>query len=125
MYPKCVSCLHDQCLNEILLATEDKFLQKKAIVEVDKILDSMGTEDYISAMVGTLVHQKVYEITKNPNPYKELKYMSNEHAIALLSELKNELKTNSDKIRLGLNMAATGNIIEFGLCIAAGCIGGD
>ena len=66
MCPKCASCLHKQCLNEILLATNDKNLQNRAIEEVDKILEKKGTNEYISAMVGTLVHKAAYEFTKNP-----------------------------------------------------------
>ncbi len=114
MYPKCVSCLHNQCLNEIKLATDDKILQKKAIDEIDKILDNHRTSDYVSAMVGTMVHKKVYEITKNLDPYKDLKYRSNEHAQKLLSELEQELDSNNNLL-LGLNMAAVGNIMEFGV----------
>lgn len=115
MCPKCASCLHKQCLNEILLATNNKNLQDRAIGEVDKILEKMGTKEYISAMVGTLVHKKVYEITQNPDPYKNLKSVSNEHAMELLSQLKKELENYNDKLLFGLNIAATGNIVEFGV----------
>ena len=63
---------------------------------------------------GRLIYAKVAEITKNGDPYRELKQRSTVEALALYPFLKERVSHATDRLLLALKLAIAGNAIDYG-----------
>lgn len=59
------------------------------------------------------LHKILQKYTNNPDPYKEDKKRSNDHAMSMLPELEKITRESDDPFNTALRLAIAGNIIDF------------
>jgi uncharacterized protein with ATP-grasp and redox domains len=64
---------------------------------------------------GMLIYEQVRTITGVFDPYKELKRVSTEEALALYAALKKKVEKSNDKLNTAIQIAIAGNVIDFGV----------
>ncbi|MFQ6050934.1 MAG: DUF89 domain-containing protein [Candidatus Hydrothermarchaeota archaeon] len=107
--PRCISCLIRRAIIEGELATEDENLHFEILKRFTAFLSNNISRDKVPAHLGTMRDRIIKEVTKNPDPYKELKEITNKIALEISKNIKyrnlNEL----------ISLSASANAIEFGV----------
>jgi len=106
----CYECLKNLVYQAAMLATDDKRIEERAIAEGLKVLDDNFSNDEVSIVVATKLHNAIKEITRNPDPYREMK----DREIAAAREIYHEVKHRYENDFRGfLELAALGNTLDF------------
>lgn len=115
-YIDCIPCFIRQALEAARMVTDDDATHAKVVKEVMKYLESA---DFTSSppYVSTEVHRIIRDITGSEDPYKDVKYRSNEHAMALYPKLKSIVDAADDRLLTAVKLAIAGNVIDFGTTI--------
>ena len=113
----CGPCTLEAVYRTIRLATRDPLLQKKIMDKAISILARGMANDIAPSRIATDIYRIIYEMSNNPDPYKEAKKRSNKVALKLVHSIANGLKKLPDKERLYRSILASiaGNIIDFTL----------
>ncbi|MCK4857623.1 MAG: DUF89 family protein [candidate division Zixibacteria bacterium] len=112
-YLDCIPCFFDQALRAGRIATDDEKLLKRILDELGVMLSHISLES-TPPEIGRLVYRKVREITKNPDPFRELKRESTQQALALYPSLKRTIEESHDSLLAAIRIAIAGNVIDFG-----------
>lgn len=105
----CYKCLLKLANQAAELATDDKQAKARAIEKSLKILQDDFSLDCVSIVVATKLHNAVKKITRNSDPYRQMK----DREIALAGELSKKIKLKPDGFKKYLEFAALGNTIDF------------
>ncbi len=113
----CLPCTVRAAYDIALKATDDEGLQSKVVLEIIKWL---ANDPDVPKLTPADLHTRAYriarEITGNPDPFRNLKKISNEIAIRVLPVLQREvdgLENFEDKFRLAALGTICGNSIDF------------
>ncbi len=115
-YPECIPCLIKQGLN----AAKKLSLPQEKLYEVAqagvKYLASFERFDKSPAYYAYYIQKFVKELTNTPDPFKEIKKISNQKALELYPILKKEyLEKAPDRLKAALKLSAIGNILDFAI----------
>jgi len=105
----CYECLQRLACQAAELAANDEPAKARAVGESLKILGDNFSLDSVSIAIATKIHDVIKKITKNPDPYREMK----DREIAVVRELSKQIKLERDSFRSCLKFAALGNTIDF------------
>ncbi len=106
----CYECLKGLAYQAAGLATDDENVRSQAVAEGLSVLDDNFSLDEVSIVVATKIHRAIREITRNPDPYREMK----EKEIAISKGLGLGAALEFGKgFRDCLKVAARGNTIDF------------
>jgi hypothetical protein len=109
-----LECIAAQALRAARVATDDPALQRKILDEaVKKIPDLDAAKS--PAELSLLVYELAAALTGQYDPYKSLKYMQNEAALAIEPKLRRMVRRSRDPLKTALHLAAAGNIIDLGV----------
>ena len=113
-YLDCLPCFLRQALGAARLAGADEQLQKKIVDEVARQLPrlDLGTSP---PEMGEVVYGMVGQLTGKRDPFRELKRRSNRRALRLYPRLKRRVARAKDRLRQAVELAALGNIIDYGV----------
>lgn len=112
-YLDCIPCFFKQALKAAKIAGADKNTQKKVLDELSKLIPKLSLGATPPEM-GRIVYQLVGNLTKNNDPFKEIKKNSNEFALNLYPELKKKIARSEDRILTAIRLAIAGNVIDYG-----------
>jgi len=106
----CYECLRKLAYQAAGLATDDEQIKARAIGESLKILEAEFSDDKVSIVIATKIHDVIKRITQNPDPYREMK----DKEIAIARKLADETRLEHES-DFGdcLRLAALGNTIDF------------
>ena len=106
----CYECLERLAYQAAGLATNDGQIRARAIEKGLKVLRDEFSCDRVSIVIATKIHDVIREITRNPDPYREMK----DKEIAVARELSDEMGLECENdFRDCLRFAALGNTIDF------------
>ncbi len=106
----CYECLERLAYQAAGLATNDEQIRARAIERGLKVLRDKFSCDRVSIVIATKIHDVIREITRNPDPYREMK----DKEIAVARELSDEIRLECENdFRDCLRFAALGNTIDF------------
>ena len=106
----CYECLQGLTYQAASLATEDVGIRQRAIDKGREVLEESFSRDGVSIVIATKIHKVIREITRNPDPYREMKTKEIELAGKLYGEVSSEY---GEDFRDCLKLAALGNVIDF------------
>jgi uncharacterized protein with ATP-grasp and redox domains len=110
----CIPCFQRQALQAVRFISDDEKLQERVLREVaKKLLESNW--DSTPPELAHQIHSIVKRITKENDPYKEVKKESNDLVLKMYPELKEKLKKSREPLRTAVRLAIAGNIIDFGV----------
>lgn len=109
----CVTCQQRQALRILRLATEDQHLHESVLRQVMVHLSEAHWDaDPMTMSKG--MFKIIHEATGNHDPYKALKYQSNEEVLQLYPELRERIYKSIDPLMTASKLAVAGNIMDFG-----------
>lgn len=109
----CIPCFLKQSLEAARMATNNIDIQKKVMNEVQAYLQQVTFEDS-PPILSKEVHHIIRTITKNNDPYNQVKQTSNKQAEKMVSSLQKQVNTSEDGLLLAIKLAIVGNVIDFG-----------
>jgi uncharacterized protein with ATP-grasp and redox domains len=110
---ECLACILRQVLEACEEASKDATLRYQAVRAAVIYLNTVGLDELDHVRVGSDLHKIVRQTTGNPDPYRELKKMSNRVAMEWLSKAKANVHSNLSFMD-ALSIAAWGNMIDYG-----------
>ena len=109
----CIPCFQRQALQAVRFISDDEELHQKVLREVaKKLLESNW--DATPPELAHEVHRIVKRLTKENDPYKEVKKESNDSVLKMYPALKKQVGDSSDPLRTAVRLSIAGNIIDFG-----------
>ena len=109
----CIPCFQRQALQAVRFISNDEELHQKVLREVTKKLLESNWE-LTPPQLAHEVHKIVKCITKENDPYKEVKRESNDSVLKMYPALKEQVEESNDPLRTAVRLAIAGNIIDFG-----------
>ena len=113
---ECAPCLIHRGYMEIAEATRDSSLQFEAMSALTRLLHREFKPDAVPAVLGTKRDRLIKRVTRNPDPYREKKRLSNRKALEILPAVKSLVENDSsqrERFRKACLSSIVGNIIEF------------
>jgi len=114
VYLDCLPCFLRQALAAARRVTADEWKQREVVDEVASAIPSFPL-DATPIDLGREVYRIVRETTGIDDPYREVKRSHNDRVIALLPQLREEVESSSDPMLTAFQLAAAGNMIDFGV----------
>ncbi len=114
IYLDCLPCLLRQGLEASRLATDKEEVQAKIMKEILDLISDYENYRY-SPEIGREMHQIVKKHTGVLDPYKSIKEDNIKSALDIYPTLKHFLFRKADRLYWALKIAATGNIIDYGV----------
>ncbi len=118
----CVPCFVRQALEAARTVSDNPVIHEQILREVLHMIACADLEQPPPVLAQRL-HQRLRELTGNPDPYRAAKERFNCLALDLLPELAARIKKASDPFELAVRLAAAGNIID--LAAKTGLADGD
>jgi len=112
----CIPCTVRTAYDIAVKATEDEDLRRKIVYETLRWLsEKQDITEETPPKLHTYVQRLARKITGNDDPFKELKWKSNEIALKVISILEKECRKRSfeDAFRLAVLGTICGNTIDF------------
>jgi uncharacterized protein with ATP-grasp and redox domains len=112
-YLDCVICQQSHALRILRLATNDHHLHENVLRQVmDHLSKSKWDTDPMTLSKGT--YEIITQATGNSDPYKDLKYQSNQEVLQLYPQLQEYIQKSEDPLMTACKLAVAGNIMDFG-----------
>jgi uncharacterized protein with ATP-grasp and redox domains len=110
---ECASCFLRQAREALDLATDDEDLKMKVTEMINQILCKKFKKGAVSNQIGTEIHRTIKRETENPDPYHDLREISDQIAIQFLPRVEKLLEKDKS-LKNYLKAAIAGNILDFG-----------
>jgi uncharacterized protein with ATP-grasp and redox domains len=113
---RCISCILNRGYHQIQEATDDKPLQFTTLSTILQFLADEFEPTANPAYLGTKRDRLIRKVTKNSDPYKQKKQLSNQKALEVLPIAKNIISKETppeQRFRKACLSAIVGNIMEF------------
>ena len=104
----------NQALRAGRIATKNEEKIKKLLDEVGLMIKDIPMEN-TPPETGAIIYRKIYEITDNNDPYKEIKAKNISHALHLYPKLKQKVDESDDRLLTAIRLAVAGNVIDLGI----------
>ncbi len=112
-YEECVPCFIKQIDEAAKLVSDDKKIQDEIIKDATSLLHNINFK-----MPPPQMAQNIYRMIEQKmgrqDPYLEIKKKSNAMAMSLYPRLKEKVKESQDYLLTALEIAISGNIIDYG-----------
>jgi uncharacterized protein with ATP-grasp and redox domains len=109
----CIPCFQRQALQAMRFISDDARLHERVSREVMKTLLKLKWDSTPPEMAHE-VHKIVRSLTKNKDPYKDVKKESNDLVLNMYPELKRRVEASKHPLRTAIKLAIAGNIIDYG-----------
>ncbi len=111
-YIECVPCFIKQALIVARFISDDEQVHEKILRKTMAVSSKMDF-NVTPPEIGRVIHRVIREISKNPDPYRQIKAHSNQLALKLYPEMKKEIAQSNDPLGVATRIAISGNIIDF------------
>lgn len=114
--PECASCLIQRGYHVILRATEDERMRLATMRELLRLIARNFGPDVVPAYIGTERERLIRRMTANPDPYADIRSVSNKMALDILplaEKFVNESSTDYERFRRLCLVSILANAIEF------------
>nr|WP_321351648.1 ARMT1-like domain-containing protein [uncultured Methanoregula sp.] len=94
----CIDCLLSRVVFECQLASADQDCTERTLAECRDLLGSMKDSSLLHPQIASAVHRKACEMVKNQDPFRELKRIGNEQALAVCRQVRDTLPAFRDRV---------------------------
>jgi uncharacterized protein with ATP-grasp and redox domains len=113
VYLDCYPCFFDQILKTTKIITTDEKKIREILAEFGTFLPRISAEA-TPPEIGREVYRIIFEKTGVRDPYKQIKKICTQQALALYPKLKQRIVSSEDRLLTAIRVAIAGNIIDFG-----------
>ncbi|MFB0504948.1 MAG: ARMT1-like domain-containing protein [Candidatus Bathyarchaeia archaeon] len=113
---ECGECIFHRGYLGILKATDDPSVRFRALRSLFQMLSENVGPEAVPSVLGTMRERIIRKVTGNPDPYADVKRISNEKALAVLPVAEKLICTEaSDEMRFrrACLLSIVGNVMEF------------
>ncbi len=114
IYLDCFPCFVRQALDAARFATDDEEVHTAVVQNVLRLAAQTDMHNP-PPVIGQQVHRLIREITGKEDPYREQKQQSNELALRLYSEMRQDVEEAPNPLEAAVRLAIAGNILDFGV----------
>jgi len=115
---ECAECIFHRGYLGILKATDDPSVRFRALRSFFQMLSENVGPEAVPSVLGTMRERTIREVTGNPDPYADVKRISNERALAVLPMAEKIISTEASddmRFRKACLSSIVGNVMEFGI----------
>ncbi len=113
-YLECIPCFFRQALEASSMTGANENVRKNILDDVALAIPGFSLEASPPEMA-KIIHSIVRKHTGVDDPYKEVKEKSNSMALNVYERLKKKINESPDKLKLSVEVAIAGNIIDYGV----------
>jgi uncharacterized protein with ATP-grasp and redox domains len=113
VYLDCYPCFFQQALNAARMITSDEETIHRILLEVSVLLPKISG-DVTPPEIGRQVYRIVSRVTGVKDPYREIKDLCTQQALALYQDSKERVRSANDPLKTAIRIAIAGNVIDFG-----------
>ncbi|MGA1824689.1 MAG: damage-control phosphatase ARMT1 family protein [bacterium] len=110
----CIPCFFRQSIEVAKTMGLDESKQKKIIDEVARLIPTFAL-DASPPEQARHIYKMIRRITGVHDPFFEIKERSNHRILGLYPKLKERIQTSDDRLLTAIELAITGNIIDYGI----------
>lgn len=114
IYLDCFPCFLRQALDAARFATDDENVHETVVQHVLCLVSEMDIRQS-PPVIGQQIHRLIRQITGKADPYHQQKRLSNELALRLYSEMKQDVDEAPNPLEAAVRLAIAGNILDFGV----------
>jgi len=114
IYLDCFPCFVRQALDAARFATDDEKVHTAVVQNVLRLAAQTDMHNP-PPVIGQQVHRLIRQITGKEDPYREQKRRSNELALRLYSEMRQDVEEAPNTLEAAIRLAIAGNILDFGV----------
>ena len=119
---ECLSCFVRQALQVARVAECSPAQQISVVKKVSALVAGIDTQLNPPANA-ECVYRAIAEITGNDDPYRRLKIESNDHALKIVSTLRQEIQAAGEKLANIVRFVIAGNCIDYGTFASVDILG--
>jgi uncharacterized protein with ATP-grasp and redox domains len=108
----CIPCLISQAIEMVQHSIKNKKKQREVINQILHFLEMVNLE-ITPAELLKQIHQVITEMSRNNDPYRDMRLASYKALAEKYDELKRLVYLSSDPVLLGVKLATMGNIFEY------------
>lgn len=112
-YLDCIPCFFKQALDAARMNNIDADVQRNLINEIAQLIPGFDLS-YSPVIMAGEVHRLIKQHVGSDDPYSEIKKQSNQKAMEIIPRLQKKITAASDPLRLAIEYAIAGNLIDFG-----------
>lgn len=112
-YLDCIPCFFKQALDAARMNNIESDIQRNLINEIASLIPGFDLSQSPVVMAGA-VHRLIKRHVGREDPYSEIKKQSNKKAMEILPRLQSKIAESEDPLRLAIEYAIAGNLIDFG-----------
>jgi len=109
----CMPCFIRQAIDAARMATSDEKVHEQVLRGVLDEASRMNM-DQSPPVMGQQIHRIVRKLSRNKDPYKQVKERFNQYAIELYPQYKRIIDQSSDPLEAAVRLTIAGNIIDLG-----------
>jgi uncharacterized protein with ATP-grasp and redox domains len=113
VYLDCYPCFFDQILKTARIITGDEQQIRDILAEFGTFLPRISANS-TPPEIGREVYRIISEKTGVKDPYRQIKKICTQQALALYPKLKEKIVSSEDRLFTAIRVAIAGNIIDFG-----------
>ncbi|MDP8259956.1 MAG: ARMT1-like domain-containing protein [Candidatus Gygaella obscura] len=113
-YLECIPCFFKQAIESSRMIGAS-LREREQIVRKVAALLARSSFKKSPPEIASSIHAIIKSVTKNPDPYKEIKYYSNRQALRIYPYLKKIIKRKNNRLLIAVELAIAGNIIDYGV----------
>jgi uncharacterized protein with ATP-grasp and redox domains len=118
----CIPCFVRQALEAARFVTDDSVIHEKIMRDILRETAEMDFSQCPPA-VGQKLHRTLRNLTRDDDPYQEIKNYFNRIALDMLPDLSVTIRDSADPLFMALRVAIAGNVIDLG--VKGGIVGND
>ena len=112
-YLDCIPCFFKQALEAAKITGAEHKIQREVLLELARALPEFPLTSSPPEM-GRIIYGIVKKITRQDDPYIDLKDKSNRIALNVYPRLKKKVEISKDRLLTAVELAIAGNIIDYG-----------
>jgi len=110
---ECFPCIIQQTVSYVRHFINDRNLQRAITNRVLHLLYETSL-DITPPEIGKKVYRLIKNITRNEDPFQEIRQKDNQTILKMYQKLKNIIYNNGDPIKTAAKLAIAGNLIDYG-----------
>ncbi len=111
----CIPCFFKQASIVANILGSDDTTKLELYKGISKIIFERANMNQTPAYLATQIHEFIKEFYENPDPFKDLKKLSNDRMLALYNDFIEIIRGSEDHLKSAIFLSTIGNLIDYSL----------
>lgn len=111
----CIPCFFKQASIVANILKSDDAIKLELYKGISKIIFDKADMNQTPAFLATQIHEFIKDFYKNPDPFKDLKKISNDRMLSFYDDFINLIRESKDHLKSAIILSTIGNLIDYSL----------